>query len=426
MRGEIETRIDSIIKQIAETCESVCLKILNQQAIDCINSIDSSAKRQAFLRELRKERIDMENDIYNDYYAFCNVPTIRGFKGMLGFILSTIGLMASLFGLILYIKNSNLALHELASDNIALLLIFLSTLFLIISTYLLFREHKRIDIQNKDKWAFWIRETGDEFRKEIPFIHRAILFLALVIEGYIIALTITSFISSEISIKTAKYVSVITGLAVAFFLKQLSLDAGRDLYRLEVSRSLNKRFKEYIEFMGETISVKDALKKINPMETHAFESLPKKNFFARYSKLILSFTLFLFTGILIFIQRTSIQLNIFNEYNPETTYSAALLLLVMFLIMYVYTVWLGHKYSYASEYSEIAKFGLKNFHKVESHNRKLSEIAQRNLNAFFSTLIDILEENISSNSSNSNNMLIKKANKCLSLRGKYVFSCKED
>jgi len=115
-----------------------------------------------------------------------------------------------------------------------------------------------------------------------------------------------------------------------------------------------------------------------------------------------------------------------NEYNPETTYSAALLLLVMFLIMYVYTVWLGHKYSYASEYSEIAKFGLKNFHKVESHNRKLSEIAQRNLNAFFSTLIDILEENISSNSSNSNNMLIKKANKCLSLRGKYVFSCKED
>ena len=428
LRGELETRIDSIIKQINEICDEVCHTVKEKLEKENINCSDPNTlfenqafPKKEFLLELRKKRIDMENDIYYDYHQFCNVPTIRGFSGLLGFILSVIGFLISSISLLIYYKTNGFNLKTLMNDGIGISLTALTIIFFFISIYLLFREHKKIDITNKDYWSFWLKETGDEYRKNIPLIHRVLLFIALLMEGYIIALTIVSFISSEINLRTATYISIIAGLTVAFFLEQLGIDAGKSLYKLDVARNLTKRFKDQVEFYGEKTTIKEVFKKINPNETATFEYLPKANFIRKYSKLILSLFLFLSIGIILFIQRTNIKFNIFSEEsNPEVTYSAALLLLIMFLAMYIYTVWVGHKYSYASEYSEIAKYGLRNYNKVQSHNKKLSEVAQKNFHSFFISLTELLEESSSQNSSDQDT---RKAYKCMNARGEYEFKC---
>jgi len=430
LRGDLETRIDSIIKQINEICNEVCHTVkekLAKEDINCSN-LNTLFENQAFpknefLFELRKKRVDMENDIYHDYHQFCNVPTIRGFSGLLGFILSVIGFLVSSISLLIYYKTNEFNLKSLMNDETGIFLTTSTVIFLFLSVYLLFREHKKIDVKNKEYWSFWLKETGDEYRKTIPLIHRVLLFIALLMEGYIIALTIVSFISSEINLRTATYISIIAGLTVAFFLEQLGIDAGKSLYRLDVARNLNRRFEDQVEFLGEKTELKEILMKINPNETATFEYLPKANFIRKYSKLILSLFLFLSIGIILFIQRTNIKFNIFSEEsNPEITYSAALLLLIMFLAMYIYTVWVGHKYSYASEYSEIARYGLKNYNKVQSHNRKLSEVAQKNFHSFFISLTELLEESSSRKSADETK---KKAYKCMNARGEYEFKCSD-
>jgi len=80
LRGELETRIDSIIKQINETCEEVCHTVkenFKRDDINCsnLNNIfeNQAIPKQEFLSKLREKRIDIENDIYYDYQQFCKI-----------------------------------------------------------------------------------------------------------------------------------------------------------------------------------------------------------------------------------------------------------------------------------------------------------------------------------------------------------------
>jgi len=430
LRGELETRIDSIIKQINEICDEVCYTIKERVGKNDINCSDINTlfenqvlPKNEFLTELRKKRIDMENDIYHDYHQFCNVPTIRGFSGLLGFILSVIGFLISSVSLLIYYKTNALNLKSLMNDGIGVSLTALTIIFLFLSVYLLFRGHKKIDVKDKEKLEFWLRETGDEYIKDIPLIHKILLFIALLIEGYIIALTILPFISTEIKVRTATYIAIISGIIFALFLKFLAIRAGQSLHRLEVARILNKRFKDQVEFQGEKTTVKEVFKKIQSKEAISFETLPKTNFIKKYLLLILSFILFLGFGLVMFLMRTKIKFNMFlEENNPEISYLGAFLLLLMFLTTYVYAVWVSYHHSYSSEFSEKAKYLLENYNRIWNHNKKLSEVAQKNFHLFFTSLTELLEE---SSSQNPSDQITQKAYKCMNARGEYEFKCSD-
>lgn len=194
--------------------------------------------------------VGLEEEIGIDYKKFWDMPII----------LETFQKMNLLFG-ILIISLSILIWRMAKLDkftdwktrviNDYLLLISLTAL--VASFALLIYEavqaKKGVFYTEKDteRANEWLKILGEDNRRFMPIWAKVLIFISLLIEAFVIAVTIIPVISSEIPMKLAVVIGSIFGGIAALLLEILSFRAGKSLHMRSIAKSLLNRMENEVK-----------------------------------------------------------------------------------------------------------------------------------------------------------------------------------